>query len=292
MKSFCLLSMAFLIVVNAELSASAQRNVTLASNAALRYWAAFSVMQDSEISAQQAKKLNAVLDGRAPYDDSIYGSLVQKNELALKLMASGTAVPTCDWGLDYSLGENVPVEYARKGLVLGRLNVIYVFHLLVTGNKLGAIDALAAGLRFSHDIANGGSLFATLAAKDLLVSHLRAIEFALHTSGVSAGQRQRLQTVLSQLGPEVLDWQGATRRDLEALRGRYAGNPQASAALTQIIAAYASFLRDPSKREGLQQAIKGAPPEVGNLIPSSKRVLQQKQELSDALTQLRSELHG
>lgn len=292
MKSFCLLTMAFLIVAIAELSASAQPDGTLANNAALRYWAAFSVMQDSEISARQAKNMNAILDGTAPYDDSIYGSLVQKNELALKLMVSGTTVPTCDWGLDYSLGENVPVEYARKGLVLGRLNVMYAFHLLATGRKVGAVKALAAGLRFSHDIANGGSLFATLAAKDLMVSHLRAIEFALHTSGLSAGQRQRLLTVLAQLGPEALDWQGATRRDLEALRGRYAGNPQASAALTQIIVAYASFLRDPSKSEALQQAIKGAPREVGNLIPSAKRVLQQKHELSDTLTQLRSELQG
>ena len=292
MKSFCLLSIAFLIVALADISASAQRNGKLWNNAALRYWAAFSIMQDSDISAQEAKKMNAILDGTAPYDDSIYGSLVQKNELALKLMAGGTTLPTCTWGLDYSLGENVPVEYARKGLALGRLNVIYAFHMLLTGNRVGAIDALAAGLRFSHDIGNGGSLFATLAAKDLLVNHLRAIEFALHTSGLSAGQRQRLQTVLAQLGPESLDWQGATRRDLEALRGRYAGNQQASAALTQIIDAFARVLRDPSNGQALQQAIKSAPIDVGNLIPSAKRVLQQKQELRDKLIQLRSELQG
>jgi hypothetical protein len=41
--------------------------------------------------------------------------------------------------------------------VAGRLNVLYAFHLFKTGNKDGAVRALAAGLRFSHDVGNGGS---------------------------------------------------------------------------------------------------------------------------------------
>ena len=58
----------------------------------------------------------------------------------------------------------MPVDYARKALVLGRLNVLYVFHLFKTGNKEEAVHALGAGLRFSHDVGNGGSLLATTIA--------------------------------------------------------------------------------------------------------------------------------
>lgn len=143
----------------------AQRKASLTENAALRYWSAFSQVQDSGITDQQAKELNAILDGTAPYDDTKYKGLLEKNTLALQIMSRATSLPNCDWGLDYGLRDDIPVDYVRKALVLGRLNVLYAFHLFIGGDKDGGVRALAAGLRFSHDVANGGSLFATLIAK-------------------------------------------------------------------------------------------------------------------------------
>jgi hypothetical protein len=268
-------------------SALAQRNTSITENAALRYWSAFSEVQDSGITDQQAKELNAILDGTAPYDDSKYKDLLEKNALALEIMARATSLPNCDWGLDYGLGHDVPVDYARKALVLGRLNVLYALHLLKTGNKDGAVRALAAGLRFSHDIGNGGSLFATLIAKDLLTSHLRAVAGALHLEQLSASQRSQLQTAVARVG-EGLDWPMAAKRDLEALRGDYAGNSQTSAALTRIISSYVAALNDESKLPALDQAVQGAPLELANVIPNAKRVLEQKQDLNSTLLQTRA----
>ncbi len=265
-------------------SAWAQRNASLKENAALRYWSAFSEVQDSGITDQQAKELNAILDGLAPYDDSKYKELLEKNTLALEIMARATSLPNCDWGLDYGLGHDVPVDYARKALVLGRLNVLYAFHLLKTGNKDGAVRALAAGLRFSHDAGNGGSLFATLIAKDLLVNHLRAITGAIHLEQLSANQRSQLQVAVIRVG-EGLDWPTAAKRDLEALRGDYTGNSQTSAALTRIISSYVAALNDESKLALLNQAVEGAPQELASVIPNVKRVLEQKQDLNNALQQ-------
>ena len=270
-------------------SALAQRNAPLTENAALRYWSAFSEVQDSGITDRQAKELNAILDGTAPYDDSKYKDLLEKNTLALEIMARATSLPNCDWGLDYGLGHEVPVDYARKALVLGRLNVLYAFHLLKTGNKDGAVRALAAGLRFSHDVGNGGSLFATLIAKDLLMSHLSAVAGALHLEQLSAGQRSQLQTAVARVG-EGLDWPMAAKRDLEALRGDYAGNSQTSAALTRIISSYVAALNDESKLPALDQAVQGAPQELANVIPNAKRVLEQKQDLNNTLLQTRAVL--
>jgi hypothetical protein len=281
-----ILSMILIALLSAG-SALAQRNTSLTENAALRYWSAFSEVQDSGITDQQAKELNAILDGTAPYDDSKYKDLLLKNTLALEIMARASSLPNCDWGLDYGLGHDVPVDYARKALVLGRLNVLYAFHLLKTGNKDGAVRALAAGLRFSHDVGNGGSLFATLIAKDLLTSHLRAVAGALRLEQLSAGQRSQLQTAVARVGGG-LDWSMAAKRDLEALRGDYAGNSQTSAALTRIISSYVAALNDESKLPALDQAVQGAPQELANVIPNAKRVLEQKQDLNNTLLQTRA----
>ncbi len=287
MKIFNTIPSMILIALLSAGSALAQRNTSLTENAALRYWSAFSQVQDSGITDQQARELNAILDGTAPYDDSKYKDLLEKNTLALEIMARATSLPNCDWGLDYGLGHDVPVDYARKALVLGRLNVLYAFHLLKTGNKDGAVRALAAGLRFSHDVGNGGSFFATLIAKDLLTSHLRAIAGALRLEQLSAGQRSQLQTAVGRLG-EGLDWPMAAKRDLEALRGDYAGNSQASAVLTRIISSYVAALNDESKLPALDQAVQGAPQELANVIPNAKRVLEQKQDLNNTLLQTRA----
>ncbi len=291
MKNLRLLVSVILVAGLAGASASAQRKTSLGDNAALRYWSAFSAMQDSDISSQQAKELNAILDGTAPYDDLKYKDLVEKNKTAVQIMVRATALPSCDWGLDYGLGEDVPVEYARKALALGRLNVLYAFHLLITGDKAGAVHTLAAGFHFSKDVANGGSLFAALVAKDLLENHFRGVAFALRLGGLTPEQRLQLLNAVAQLGPNPLDWAAAARRDLESLRGRFASDLHASAALSRIISCYIGALTEPSRMPALQQAIGSAPRQVADLIPNGKRVLEQKQQLNEKLAQMHSLLH-
>jgi hypothetical protein len=270
--------------------AFAQKNLPLGDNAALRYWSAFSQVQDSAITDQEERELNAILDGTAPYQDLKYRDLLEKNRVALEIMSRATSLANCDWGLDYGLGEDLPVDYARKALALGRLNVLYAFHLFVTGDRDGGVRALAAGLRFSHDVGNGGSLFANLVAKDLLASHLRAVADTLRLERLSAAQRSRLQEAVARLGTEGLDWQAAVKRDLEALRGRYAGDSGASAAMTRIVSSYVAVLNDHSKLPMLNEAIAGAPQQVADLIPNAKRVLKEKQDLNEKFAQTRSAL--
>jgi hypothetical protein len=292
MKYIRAIPLIILVLVSA-LPALAQKNASLGDNAALRYWSAFSEVQDTAITEEQARELNAILDGTAPYDDLKYKDLLEKNRLALEIMARGTSLANCDWGLDYG-AEDVPVEYARKALVLGRLNVLYAFHLFIAGDKDGGVRTLAAGLRFSEDVAKGGTLFATLVAKDLLVNHLRAVAGAVHMGAadplrgpLSTTQRALLQEAVKRLG-EGLDWRTAAKRDLESLRGHYAGDSQASAALTRIVSSYLAVLDDQSKLPVLDEAIRSAPQQLASLIPNARRVLEQKQDLSNRLLQTRS----
>jgi len=264
-----------------------QRTVSLGDNAALRYWAAFSQLQDAGITDQEAKELDSVLDKMGPFDISRYNDLIQKNTPALEIMARGTLLPSCDWGLDYGMGENAPVDYARKALVLGRLNILYAMRLYHSGNPDGAIGALAAGLRFSHDVAHGGSLFPTLVAKDLLVTHLMAVSAALRMGQLSAAQRSRLQNAVTAVG-NGLDWSTAVKTDLEALAPRYSKDSRASAALSRISSAYSAFLKDESNLPSLTNAISQAPPDLQGLIPNPKRVEEQKLEFTDKLQQTRT----
>ena len=88
MKIFDTIPSLILIALLSMDSALAQHSVSLGGNAALRYWSAFSAVQDSGITDQQAKQLNAILDGTAPYDDSKY----KESGTARTLMQSNPAL--------------------------------------------------------------------------------------------------------------------------------------------------------------------------------------------------------
>jgi hypothetical protein len=282
-----LLSSAIFVTTISVGFASAQQGPKLGENAALRYWSAFAQMQDAAITEEQAKEVTTILDGTAPYDDLKYKNLIEKNRPALETLVRATTLPNCDWGVDYRLGTEAPVEYVRKALALGRLNVLYTFHLLRTGEKDRAVRALAAGLRFAPDTAKGGTLFATLVAKTLLVQHLRAAEFALQVAGLSTAQRLGLEKAVTQLGPDGLDWQSAVKQELEIPLGL---DSQASAASARIMTSYLNTLNNASELPVLQRMIASAPPPLRDIIPSPKRVLEEKQDLTNKLLQARSRL--
>jgi hypothetical protein len=285
MKTLRVISLMIACAVVPRGVAFAQQNAQLGQNAALRYWSAFAEMQDASISDQQAKELNTILDGTAPFEDLKYRDLVEKNRVAVETMVRGTAIANCDWGVDYALGVDAPVEYVRKALTLGRLNVLYAFHLGINGNKEGALRAIAAGVRFSHDVANGGSLFATLVAKNLLATHIRAMAFMLHVNQLSSSQKSVLQKALDQLAPDGLDWQSAVKREFEIpLPGLDA---KGSSAVAQISTAYQNAVNNPSALSGLQQTISSAPEKVRELIPNPQRILDEKQDLAEQLRQIR-----
>jgi hypothetical protein len=206
-------------------------------------------------------------------------------------MARGTAVANCDWGLDYELGPETPMDYAPKAVALARLNVLYILHLQIAGDKEGSVHALVAGLRFSRDIANGGPLLAMLFAEDSLLKHFRAIAFLLHAGGLSALQRATLQKALAELGPDPLNWPSAIRIEMDVLKALPELSPwPASAPPARVSQAYFAAIDDPSKLPKLQDLIASLPEPIRNAIPNPKRVLDEKQKLDDKLREIRSQL--
>ncbi|HKW16828.1 MAG TPA: hypothetical protein VJO35_04910 [Terriglobales bacterium] len=286
MKLLKILSLLATVLLS-SLFAMGEQRVKLGDNAALRYWAAFSEMQDWAVTEEQAKQLNGILDGTVPYDDSQFGQLIEKNKDALEVMARGTALPNCDWGLDYGLAENTPVEYVRNALKLGRLNVLGAFHLGLKGDNDGAAQVLIAGIRFSHDVANGGTLFATLAAQDLLVDHFRAIEGLQHLNGFSPAQLANLRKAVARLGPEGLDWETAMRMEMAVLNRP---DWQKNISLDRVTQAYVNALKDPSTLPQLEQLLAGLPMPLREVIPLPKVVVARKQEFENKLQHIRAVL--
>jgi len=252
----------------------------LGENAALRYWSAFAQMQDS-----------AMMSGKIPgLDDPSVKELFDKNKAALDTMYRGTMLPNCDWGIEYQLGASTPVEYVRKALILGNMNALYVMYLEKHGDTEGAVRALTAGLRFSRDVANGGTLFATEVAAGLLMDHLPMIPNIVH-SGISPVQRMALQRTVAQLGEGGLDWQGAVKRELGLYRGTDHGlSAQGVAALSQIAPLYVSAMSDASVLPRLQSMIASAPVDLRNLMPNPERVLAREQSLENHLAEARGVL--
>lgn len=297
MKIFHCVAVAFLALSTlaaAAVQSPAQTSAKPGENAALRYWSAFAEMQDVALTDAQVKQLNQILEGTAPFVESTYKDLIERNRKALETMARGAALPYCNWGIDYQLGPDAPVDYVRKALQLGRLNVLYALRLGMS-DRDAAVRALAAGVRFSHDVANGGTLFSALAAKNLLASHLRAMAFIVHMSGLSADDRKTLHDALARIGPDGLDWRAAMEQELGIFRSPFRTpegveklEPQAKKELGRITTLYVSALSNPAELAELQKAIASAPQPLPKFIPNPKRVVEQKQDLTQELAKARA----
>lgn len=267
----------FFLVAALAASALAQKP---GDNAALRYWSAFALMQQETVTPAKAKELNAILEGHAPYKDLEYRNLVQLNREALNTLERGAQLATCDWGIDYALGPEAPIDYARKALGLGRLNVLSVLHLLQTGQRAAALQRLASGLRFSKHVAHGGSLFAALAAKSLMVSHLRAIAFAQSTEAPGLTSKEKA-LLLAVVDASDVDWRAALRIEFDvALRPP---TKEGSA----LAAQYLDALADPSRLAKLQRAIAEASRTLASRVPNPQRVLDEQRDLAGHRQRLR-----
>lgn len=256
----------------------------LGDNAALRYWSAFAQMRDFPVNADLARELQATLEGNAPFDDAKHRDLVERNRLAVETLRRGTELSICDWGLEYHLASEAPIEYVRKALALGRINVLFSMRQFQLGDRAGAIRTLTAGIRFSHDVAEGGTLVAALAGKTLLVSHLRLLSSPQNGNALSPAEKALISTALRRIGDEGIDWDSAIRREFEIL-GR-SGFP----APPPLEEHYRQALQDAGRLPQIQKDIANLPGEAAGRIPNPQRVLQQKRELRESLQTARLRL--
>jgi hypothetical protein len=178
-------------------------------NAALRYWLAFADMQDPPAEPVISSLLGKTAAGETPWDEGKLGAILDKNEAAILRMQRATKLPDCDWGFEYSDSQTVSIAYAPKARVMASLNTLYGMRQTAKGNERAAVQTWLDGVRFSQDIAKGGSLIFAIIAKLSLVPDLRAITQTVQSGKLPRAERERVEQIVSALPDSVFDWSNA-----------------------------------------------------------------------------------
>jgi hypothetical protein len=185
-------------------------------NAALRYWAAFALMQDPPSDKATLDLMDNVASGKASWDESRLGPILDANEEAIQTMQRGSRLSNCEWGVEYELGPEAPIPHLAKARVLGRLNALAGMRLSARGQLPQAISTWIAGVRFARHVAQGGSLISLLSARLVLDANVSALSAA--TRGVPIGQSERAQisATFNALPESAFDWGSALQREAGA----------------------------------------------------------------------------
>lgn len=198
--------------------ASVQAAERPGDNAALRYWMAFAQMNDSNISAGDAARIDAIVNGKAPWDEEKFGPLVEQNKAAIETMIRGTQLPYCDWGIEYSLGPDAPIAHLPKARALARLNRLYAERLASAGDDDGAVRATVAGIRFAQHMAENASFVGALTAKAALIPQLTESKELAASGRLSSAQISELRTAVQALREGGFGWQGTALLEGVAIR--------------------------------------------------------------------------
>jgi hypothetical protein len=209
---------ALCIITALSSPAAAQRASRPAYNAALRYWMAFAQMNDSPISAEDAARMDLIVNGKAPWDEQQFGPLVEQNKDAIETMIRGTSLPACDWGIEYDLGPDAPIAHLPKARALARLNRLYAERLASTGDYGGAIRATVAGIHFARHMAQNASFLGALTAKVGMVTQLEQVRQLAASGHLSSAQLAILRVATRTLPEGGFDWEHAARLEGGAIR--------------------------------------------------------------------------
>ncbi|HLJ25546.1 MAG TPA: hypothetical protein VKY85_02440 [Candidatus Angelobacter sp.] len=305
-----------LLMLGLAMPGRAQSPADLGNNAALQYLSAFLQLEDANLQDADVKELSGIIAGTAPYDEGKFGQLVEKNTLAIETMIVGTRYESCDWGLaQRGLGPETPVTYFWRSRALGRLDLLYVLRALSKGEQDQAVRALAAGMRFARHVPSGGPLVPALIAKSLLQQQLSIANRLLDSGKLTASQKDTLKSAVAMLGNEGVDWGAAVHIEMRGLKvgldevraardqrqyvkemtgeeaptNFHGVSPEDYSSLERIAAAYAGALKD-GNAVPVHHAIENATALVRIEIPNVDRVLAARQDLRQALEEMRKRL--
>jgi hypothetical protein len=178
-------------------------------NAALRYWIAFSEMQDLPADKPTQELLEKTLSEEALWDEKKIAPILDANKFAIDIMQRATKLPDCDWGLEYEQGTMASIAYAPRARALSRLNTLEGMRQLAAGNTQSATNTWLAGVRFSQDLARGGSLIFALMAKNALLANLRSLTLTAASGQFTVAEHQQVNATIRALPEDAFDWSAA-----------------------------------------------------------------------------------
>lgn len=310
--TFALIAFALGLPANAQLQYPPETR-----NAALRYWIAFSEMKDLAADKPTQELLEKTLSAEALWDEKKIAPILDANKFAIDIMQRATKLPDCDWGIEYKQGVSTSIAYAPRARALSRLNTLEGMRQLAGGNTQSATDTWLAGVRFSQDLARGGSLIFALMAKNALLANLRALTLADANGQLTVAERQQVATAVRALPEDAFDWSAAWGVESATLdyflhelqsasdpRGLYQqatggtapekGLPPSTQDIRDFetyMRAVQSALREPAEKskaglEGLETKRTGLPEVEQQMIPNPQKSNQARIDIAQARAEL------
>ena len=286
-------------------------------NAALRYWLAFAEIQDPPTDKETSDLLEKTAAGEVPWNEAKLGPILDKNEVAIQIMQRATKLPDCDWGVEYGRGAAASIAYVPRARVLARLNTLYGMRLAAKGDTQAAVDTWLDGVRFSQDLAKGGTLIFALVAKTALLSNLNALTQAAEKGALSRSDKVKVAAVVRALPETAFDWSQALALEQSAItifvkNIQSAGNPaeyyeqwmghqplaslsglsaSGAAAFDQVMSSAEEAMRQtPSKTAAqlpvLQKSVESLNPVYRELIPSFPKMNESRTQVAAARQKL------
>jgi hypothetical protein len=245
-------------------------SIPSSDNAALRYWMAMAELRDVPTDATRSARLDAIVEGRAGWDETNLGPLVEANEPALRTLRRGVTLASCDWGLDWDLGPHTPVAHLPKARVLGRLAALAALRAHSRGDAALAVELWRTGVIFSTHVARDGSLVSVLTARAILAAQLRTARYAVQTASLAASDAERLRASLSTLPVGAFAWDIAMDREAAGV-GRLMRQ-----------------LRESRDRRSTYRTLTGDDLPAGQPIPSDKELQSYMAFMTDLAAALRT----
>lgn len=216
-------------------------------NAALRYWIAFAEMQDIPADKATQEFLEKLVSGETAWDEKTVTPILDANRTAIQMMQRATKLPECDWGLEYSQGARASIAYAPRARALARLNTLEGMRQLAAGDSAAAVNTWLSGVRFSQDLARGGSMIFALMGKATLLPNLRELKEAAAGRKLTEAEKKHVSVLIRALPEDGFDWGaawGIEAATLEQFLRELQTAPDPGAT-------YAAIMGSPAPKDGL-----------------------------------------
>jgi hypothetical protein len=287
------------------------------SNAALRYWMAFAEMRDTSADQATQDLLEKTAAGEVAWDEARLAPILDANHEAIGIMQRATKLSECNWGLEYGQGARASIAYAPRSRALARLNTLEGMRQMAKGDSLAAVNSWLAGIRFSQDLAHGGTLIFALMAKATLLPNLHMLAEAARNGQLSEAERTQVLASVRALPEDGFDWGAAwelesvtvertlaelrrapdPRVSYEAIMGQTAPKQGLPPTIEDIqeyreyaAAVEAALRRPPTEAKGVIDGLEAQRSGLGgveqNMTPNAKKVNLVRMEVRTARTDL------
>lgn len=122
-----------LIGVSASFEVAAEESTP---NAALAYWQAFATLPTTN------KEQDEVLSQVTSPLDKHAAALIEKGQGSMKSFHRATAMPNCDWGLEFSAGPHMVMPHLSKARQMARFAALHARKQFADGNQDAALETL------------------------------------------------------------------------------------------------------------------------------------------------------